>query len=234
MSQPTSIWLVIPARGGSKRLKRKNLLPLAGQSLIARAVKTAVASGCFARVIVSTDDFEIANEARLAGAEIPFMRPAELADDNASSVDVLLHAVETIAPNTTSPDVVCLIQTTSPLLNITHVREAVELFDRGDFVSLSSMKLVDQQPEWMFRVDENTGLASPESPVGIVASSALLPRRFIENVAIYLVKRTWLLEERSLYNFTHHGCYVMSEVDSVDIDTSDDFARAGFEIKRRP
>ncbi|MBU1108291.1 MAG: acylneuraminate cytidylyltransferase family protein [Candidatus Riflebacteria bacterium] len=232
MLQAASLWAIIPARGGSKRLKRKNLLTLAGQSLIARAVKTALASGCFSRVLVSTDDVEIADEARRAGAEVPFMRPTELAGDAASSVDVLLHAVETLAKSSPAPEIVALIQTTSPLLKPTHVREAVELFNRSGFVSLSSMKMVSQQPEWMFRVDQNTGLASPESPAGIVAASALLPRRFIENGAIYLVQRSWLLEERSLYNFTHHGCYTMSEADSIDIDTGEDFVRAEFEISR--
>ena len=233
MLQSASIWAIIPARGGSKRLKRKNLLPIAGQSLIERAVKTVLASACFARVVVSTDDEEIARAARLAGAEVPFMRPDALADDTASSVDVILHAVETLARCAAPPDVVCLIQATSPLLAPAHIRAAVELFTEGGFVSLSSMKRVNQQPEWMFRVEAKTGLASPESPAGIVTASALLPRRFIENGAIYLVQRAWLLEERSLYNFTHHGCYEMSEVDSIDIDTGEDFARAEFEISRQ-
>ena len=85
----------------------------------------------------------------------------------------------------------------------------------------------------MFRIDDKTGQACPESPCGIVAASAALPRRFIENGAIYLVQRSWLLEERSLYNFSQHGCYVMSETDSIDVDTGEDFARAEFEISRR-
>ena len=228
-----AVWAIIPARGGSKRLKHKNVLPLAGQSLIARAVTTALASKAFARVIVSTDDDAIAREARMAGGEVPFLRPAELAGDTASSVDVLLHAVETLAEVSEPPATVCLIQATSPLLSCTHIREAVQLFDCGGFVSLSSMKAVTQYPEWMFRVDSKTGHAHPESPGGIVAPSGDLPRRYIENGAIYLVRRIWLLEEKSLYNFSQHGCYIMPEADSVDVDTAEDFARAQFEIERR-
>lgn len=228
-----SVWAIIPARGGSKRLKHKNILPLAGQSMIARAVTTACASQVFARVIVSTDDPEIAREGEQAGAEIPFLRPAKLADDTASSVDVLLHAVETLSQRDAPPDAICLIQATSPLLSCAQIREALQLFNSGGFVSLSSMKAVTQYPEWMFRIDDKTGQASPESPCGIVAASAALPRRFIENGAIYLVRRSWLLEERSLYNFSQHGCYVMSEADSIDVDTGEDFARAEFEISRR-
>lgn len=233
MSLAAGAWVVIPARAGSKRLKGKNLLPIDGVPMISRAVKTALASACFSRVIVSTDDAAIAQAARLAGAEVPFMRPAELANDTASSLDVLLHAVETLAGDGNLPEIVGLIQTTSPLLSSADVREAMRLFTEKCFVSLSSMKAVDQYPEWMFRFDEQSGRASPESPGGIVAASTSLPRRFIENGAIYLVRHSWLLEERSLYNFSQHGCYLMSESDSIDIDNEEDFVRAQFEIARR-
>lgn len=233
MSPAVGAWLIIPARGGSKRLKGKNLLPIDGVPMIARAVNSAHASACFSRVIVSTDDAAIAQVAKLAGAEVPFIRPAELASDTASSLDALLHAVETLASDGNAPETIGLIQATSPLLNSVHVKEAMRLFNEKRFISLSSMKAVDQHPEWMFRLDEQSGRANPESPGGIVAASTSLARRYIENGAIYLVRRNWLLEERSLYNFSQHGCYVMSEADSIDIDNEEDFIRAQFEIARR-
>jgi CMP-N-acetylneuraminic acid synthetase len=225
-------WAIIPARGGSKRLRRKNLLPFDGRPLVAGAVKTAMASGCFARVIVSTDDDEIAAAAALAGGEVPFMRPAELAGDTASSVDVMLHAVSVLGAKDAIPGAVALIQATSPFLSCAHIRAALHIFTSGGFVSLSSMKAVNQYPEWMFRVDAN-GHAMPESPGGIVAVANSLPQRFIENGAIYLVQTAWLLAEKSLYNFSQHGCYVMSGSDSIDIDTGEDFALAEFELARR-
>ncbi|KAF1083182.1 MAG: hypothetical protein GQF41_0949 [Candidatus Rifleibacterium amylolyticum] len=224
-------WAIIPARGGSKRLKRKNLLPFAGEPLVARAVKTAIDSGCFARVIVSTDDAEIAGAAVKAGGEVPFMRPAELASDAASSVDVMLHAVSALGVKDAVPATVALIQATSPFLSSEHIRAALQLFNCGGFVSLSSMKAVNQYPEWMFRVDADSH-AMPESPGGIVAAASALPRRHIENGAIYLVQTAWLLAEKSLYNFSQHGCYLMSEADSVDIDTAEDFAQAEFYLSR--
>ena len=224
-------WAIIPARGGSKRLRRKNLLPFAGQPLVARAVKTAIDSGCFARVIVSTDDAEIAEAAVKAGGEVPFMRPAELASDAASSVDVMLHAVGALGAKDAVPATVLLIQATSPFLSCEHIRAALQTFKRGGFVSLSSMKAVNQYPEWMFRVDTDSH-AMPESPGGIVAAAGTLPRRHIENGAIYLVQTAWLLAEKSLYNFSQHGCYLMSEADSVDIDTAEDFALAEFYLSR--
>jgi len=224
-------WAIIPARGGSKRLRRKNLLPFDGQPLVARAVKTAIASGCFARVIVSTDDAEIAEAAENAGGEVPFLRPAELAGDTASSVDVMLHAVTVLGASDAVPASVALIQATSPFLSCEHIRAALQLFKSGGFVSLSSMKAVNQYPEWMFRIDADSR-AMPESPGGIVAAASSLPRRHIENGAIYLVQTAWLLAERSLYNFSQHGCYLMSETDSVDIDTAEDFALAEFYLSR--
>jgi len=226
-------WAVIPARGGSKRLRRKNLLLLDGLPLIARAVNTARASDCFSRILVSTDDDEIAMAATQAGAEVPFMRPPDLASDTASSLNVILHAVERLTSQQAQPDTVALIQATSPLLTAEHIKAAMRLFSEGDFVSLSSMTLVSQYPEWLFRVDPASGKARPESPRGIVAASSALPRRYIENGAIYLVKSSWLLAERSLYNFAYHGCYVMSAADSIDIDNADDFAQAEFEMARR-
>ncbi|PKL50948.1 MAG: acylneuraminate cytidylyltransferase [Candidatus Riflebacteria bacterium HGW-Riflebacteria-2] len=226
-------WAIIPARGGSKRLRRKNLLPFDGRPLVGRAVATALASGCFARVLVSTDDEEIAGAAIQAGGEVPFMRPAVLSGDTASSVDVLLHAVTALGGKDSAPATIALIQATSPLLTCEHVRAALKLFSDSGFVSLSSMKEVNQYPEWMFRVEEKSGRAMPESPGGIVAAASSLPRRYIENGAIYLVQTAWLLAEKSLYNFSRHGCYVMSGADSIDIDTEEDFAQAQFELARR-
>jgi len=189
-------------------------------------------SRCFARVIVSTDDDEIASAARIAGGEVPFMRPADLSGDNAASVDVLLHAVAILTEREAMPGAVALIQATSPFLTSEHIRAALQLFRSGGFVSLSSMKTVNQYPEWMFRVDAN-GRAMPESRGGIVAAAKSLPQRFIENGAIYLVQTAWLMAEKSLYNFSQHGCYVMSGPDSIDIDTEEDFSLAEFELKRR-
>src|SRR5688572_22982405 len=88
---------LIPARGGSKGLPRKNLLPLAGKPLVAWPVSAAVGTPVIDRVVVSTDDHEIAAAARIAGAEVPFMRPPELATDEASSAAVVRHAIEALS-----------------------------------------------------------------------------------------------------------------------------------------
>lgn len=216
-------------------MPRKNIMPFAGVSLTARAVTAVLASGCFTRVMVSTDDPGIAEEARQAGALVPFLRPASLADDNASSVDVLLHATDHMLKEfaVDQPSAVCLIQATSPMLTPQHISEAVDIFAKGGFNSLSSMVAVKQFPEWMFNVNPETMLATPESPAGIISPGSAIKKRHIENGAIYLVNRGWLMETGSLYDFGNHGCFIMSSEDSVDIDTRNDWDYAEFLFKRR-
>ncbi len=211
-------------------------MPFAGgSSLTARTVGAALAAKIFSKVMVSTDDPQIAEDSRKAGALVPFLRPACLADDQASSVDVLRHALTELRrlhPDE-HPLAVCLLQVTSPMLEARHICEAVELFFAGGFNSLSSMVKVDQYPEWMFRAPEAGGAAVPEDSLGITCSSAAIPLRFIENGAIYLVKTDWLDQNGSLYDFSHHGCYPMSCEESVDIDTRADWDYAEFLTRRR-
>jgi len=108
---------VIPARGGSKRIPRKNIKKFCGKPIIAWSIEAALASKCFDRVIVSTDDEEIAAVAREWGAEVPFMRPEELADDYTGTIPVIRHAIEWFIRNETEPDMVCCIYPTAPFVN---------------------------------------------------------------------------------------------------------------------
>lgn len=230
------IWAIIPARGGSKRLPRKNVMPFAGQgSLTARTVKTALSSQKFSQVLVSTDDSEIAEEARRAGARLPFLRPAHLADDHASSLDVIKHAVQQLLQleSARPPFAICLLQVTSPLLKPEQVSAAVDKFLAGGFNSLSSMVAVEQFPEWMFRSDPVSGRAVPDQPEGITRPSGAIPSRFIENGALYLVRAEWLDRQGSLYDFSRHGMYLMSREDSVDIDTQADWDYAEMLVRRQ-
>ncbi|MEW6709038.1 MAG: acylneuraminate cytidylyltransferase family protein [Candidatus Riflebacteria bacterium] len=224
---------VITARGGSKRLPRKNIMPLLGQSLIFRSAKCLLDAGCFDRVIVSTDDHEIAAEAEKAGAEIPFIRPAILASDTASSVDVLIHAVESlVADKEIKQTIVGLFQPTSPLLRPEHIKAALETFEDGNYNSLSSMCRVQQYPEWTFRESGDSNRVAPLFPDKFSLSGRHLPASFIENGAIYLVKGDWLISNKSLYDLKNHGMFLMSEHDSIDIDTREDWEMAEFFLNR--
>lgn len=107
---------VIPARGGSKRIPRKNIKTFAGKPMIAWSIEAALQSGCFDRVIVSTDDADIAAVAREYGAEVPFMRPAELSDDHTGTIPVIAHAVNWMASHGDAPAEVCCVYATAPFL----------------------------------------------------------------------------------------------------------------------
>ncbi|UOP04738.1 pseudaminic acid cytidylyltransferase [Conchiformibius kuhniae] len=111
---------IIPARGGSKRIARKNIRPFAGKPMLAHSIETALASGCFDRVLVSTDDGEIAAAAQAYGADVPFVRPSELADDYATTSDVMRHAVNALGVADDAP--VCCLYATAPFVRSDDLR----------------------------------------------------------------------------------------------------------------
>ena len=136
---------VIPARGGSKRIPRKNIRPFCGKPMIAWSIEAARASGCFDRIIVSTEDEEIADVARQSGAEVPFVRPPELADDSTGTVAVIKHAIEWCAGQGIEPDPVCCIYATAPFLRPADLQAGLDL-------------LMAEQCDYAFAV---TGYAAP-------------------------------------------------------------------------
>lgn len=118
---------IIPARGGSKRIPRKNIKPFCGKPMIAWSIEAAQESGCFDRVIVSTDDAEIAEVARQYGAEVPFMRPLELSDDHTGTIPVIRHAIETINSQGRSVEQACCLYATAPFIQAEDLRRGLEL-----------------------------------------------------------------------------------------------------------
>ncbi|MBK5536298.1 pseudaminic acid cytidylyltransferase [Pseudomonas sp. TH08] len=117
---------IIPARGGSKRIPRKNLAPFDGVPMIVRSIRTALDSGLFDQVVVSTDDAEIADVARAHGAEVPFLRPAQLADDFTGTAAVIVHALQQLPPF----DYACCVYATAPLLQARYLREGFERLEQ--------------------------------------------------------------------------------------------------------
>jgi N-acylneuraminate cytidylyltransferase len=121
---------VIPARGGSKRIRRKNVRPFAGKPMIAWSIEAARASGCFERIVVSTDDDEIAAVARAYGVEVPFVRPAELSDDHTPTIPVVAHAVEWESRHGRAPQAVCCLYATAPFVQPADLQRGHELLRR--------------------------------------------------------------------------------------------------------
>ena len=126
---------IIPARGGSKRIPRKNIKPFCGKPMIAWSIEAALESGCFDRIIVSTDDEEIAEVARQYGAEVPFMRPLELSDDHTGTIPVIRHAIETINSQGRAVEQACCLYATAPFIRAEDLRRGLEILQGsgGDY-----------------------------------------------------------------------------------------------------
>ncbi|KQC04392.1 MAG: pseudaminic acid cytidylyltransferase [Methanoculleus sp. SDB] len=122
---------VIPARGGSKRIPRKNIRDFCGKPIIAWSIEAALDSGCFDRVIVSTDDAEIADVARQWGAEVPFIRPAELSTDYSGTLSVIRHAVVWFAERGIDFGQICCIYATAPFVSVDDIRRGLEILTTG-------------------------------------------------------------------------------------------------------
>lgn len=225
MVTPRSL-AVIPARGGSKRLPRKNLADFGGRPLLAWSVEAALGSGCFDRVIVSTDDSEIAQAAREAGAEVPFLRDAH-ADDHSNISDVTVHALRRLAEAGEAFDLVGMLQPTCPLRIAGHVRACVAAFrEAGAPFQITCYENKWMNPWWAFRrrPDGTADFLHPEM-VGVRSQDQ--PATFGLAGAVCLARVPDLLASGTFY-----GPGVRFEpipwTAAVDIDDADDllFARA--------
>jgi CMP-N-acetylneuraminic acid synthetase len=212
---------IITARGGSKGLPRKNVLPLAGKPLIGWSIAGALASDAVGRVVVSTDDPEIAEVARAEGAEVPFLRPAELATDTASSLDVLRHAL-TECPGL---DHFVLLQPTSPLRQAKDIDAVWQKLQATGAASCVSVCETSESP-WLMYLQAEDGRLSrllPEPAKGLRRQD--LPATYRLNGAIYLARREWFLAHGRLID-AGTVAYVMPPERSIDIDTRADFDAA--------
>lgn len=201
---------IIPARGGSKGIPKKNILPLAGKPLIAHTIEASISSGVVDRTIVSTDCQEIANTSKEYGAEI-IERPNEFATDTASSESVLFHAIETLEKQGYSPDIIVFLQCTSPLRKAEVITEAVnKVINKGYDSALSAYKSFKyygkhENEEYIpFRKER-------------IRRQEMTPW-YCDNGAVYVVKKDILLKERNRYG-GKIGLVMMSEEDSIEIDT---------------
>jgi CMP-N-acetylneuraminic acid synthetase len=223
---------LITARAGSKGLPGKNVKPLAGKPLIAYTVEAAQQSRAFDRLILSTDDPHAAAVARSLGCEVPFDRPADLARDDTPHLPVVQHAVSWLAEHDHyHPDLVMILQPTSPLRQPHHIREAVDLIGRTGATSVVGVSAapVHYHPSRMLRVDEsgNATLFVTGEPVRKrLKRRQDLPPAWAINEAIYLLRTAVLFDaEPSLYG-DRCAAYVMPPVDGLSIDTAEDWAEA--------
>lgn len=212
------ILAIIPARGGSKGLPGKNIRPLAGLPLIAHSISLARRCPEITRTIVSTDSEEIASVARQYGAEVPFIRPAELSTDTASSQDVVLHALHWMQKEENFyPDFILLLQPTSPLRSLDDILSAINMQIQKDADAIVSVRPVSHPASWLIGLSENGKLLPvQDSGVALRRQDAGLCYQF--NGALYLVKTSIFFKE---HTFIPENTYalVMPPERSIDIDT---------------
>lgn len=224
---------VIPARGGSKGLPGKNLRPLHGKPLLHHSVEHALNASCISSVVVSTDDPNIAESGVLAGAQVPFMRPSELADDTASSIDVLLHCLDWYEEAGQSFDIVTMIEPTSPLREISDIEEGINfLISNGHGSVVSVCESEGEHPSFSYRKDSNSKIIpfTGKQPTN-------LRRQDIE--PIYFLDGTfyasYVKDLRTHESFYHEDTYCIEvpKWKSLEIDDIYDFAMVEAIMKLR-
>jgi CMP-N-acetylneuraminic acid synthetase len=232
---------VVTARGGSRGVPGKNIKPLAGKPLIAWTLESAAASGAFDRVIVSTDDPAIAAVARGLGADVPFLRPPELARDDTPHLPVMQHAVSWLRDQQGyRPDLVMILQPTTPFRRPEDIRAALALMRAPEVQSVMSVLPVDSHahPMLMFKLNAAGALrlfASGEPVYRRVGRRQDLPPAYAKAGVIYLFRTEVLFDPAnpSLYGeFT--APYVLDDPEvAMDIDTPEDWDRAEAVARRR-
>ena len=234
-ARPGRTLALIPAKEGSRRLPAKNILPLAGMSLLERTIRVAQKSGLFQRISVSTESEKVAGIARQAGVELPFMRPTELARDPAGVVEVALHALAEWEQRGESFDTLVILLPTSPFRHVADITGSMETYLRlgVDFLMsvvrevhspLASLICENEylrplHPDWLNRTGARATAATPD-----------LVRC---NGAVTIVDVTRFREERNYYAYPL-GAYGMPVERSLDIDTELEFSFAEFLAERHP
>lgn len=229
------ILAVIPARGGSKGVPHKNIRPLAGKPLIAYTIEAALAvRDLLHRLIVSTDDEQIAAVARRYGAEVPFLRPAELSGDRVPMVPVLQHAVREVeARDGLRLDWVLLLQPTAPLRAPEDIRAALDLAARGGCDSvISVVQVFAVHPILMKRIENDRLLPFCIEEKEGTRRQDYQPPAYMRNGAIYLTRRDVLMARGSIWGEVIRP-YVMPEERSVSIDSKLDLKLAELLLQER-
>jgi CMP-N,N'-diacetyllegionaminic acid synthase len=228
MTGRPKVLAVIPARGGSKRLPRKNILPLAGHPVIAYTIRAAAGAKRLTHWLVSTDDEEIASVARSYGAPIPFMRPAELAGDKDRNNAVLRHAMEWMErTHGILYDILLLLQPTSPIRKSEHIDEAVELLWASDLDTLASVKGPIYKRDPYIKAIRN-GVLEPYNPA---EDLQVWEPCYTYNASIYAMKRNFFLRENRFVS-QRSVPLIMDRFHSADIDDEIDLLVAEVYVQR--
>lgn len=227
MDSKLNILAIIPARGGSKRLPGKNILLLKNKPLIAWTIEAALNSKYKLDVIVSTDDQAISDIAKQFGAEVPFIRPEEISDDNSTSIDVVKHTLSFLKEKDNRKyDFIILLQPTSPLRNNVDIDLAIDLLIDKEADSIISMCECEHSPLWTNTLPSDNSLDNFQREELLNKRAQDLPIYYRFNGAIYISKVDRLFKEKRFFFNTKSYSYIMPSVRSIDIDNVIDFKLA--------
>jgi CMP-N,N'-diacetyllegionaminic acid synthase len=215
--------VIIPARGGSKGVPGKNIKPLAGIPLIYYTIDSIRELFSDEQIIVSTDDIRIKECVEQVGIKVPFLRPAELATDEAGIYEVLMHALKFVESNGYFPDAIILLQVTSPFRKSEHIRQAIDLFNESTEMVVS-VKKTGSNPYYVLFEENEQGWLEKSKP-GNFATRQQCPEVWEYNGAIYIIS-TDALKTKPISDFTRLKKYVMDDICSLDIDTKIDWMLA--------
>lgn len=221
---------VIPARGGSKGIPRKNLALCAGHSLLAHTARVALAGARLARVVLSTDDPAIARAGCALGLEAPFLRPPELARDDTLMVEVLSHFLGWLESEGETCDGLVLLQPTSPLRRANHIGESIDLYIKHAPATVVSVVAVPHQFTPSSLMLESEGLLQPALAGEKVLRRQDKPRFWARNGPAILITTPLDIRQGRLYGERVVG-YEMDARSSLDVDSPDDLARADWLLR---
>lgn len=215
---------IIPARGGSKRIPRKNIKEFHGKPLIAYSIEAAIESKCFDRIIVSTDDNEIAEVARRYGAEVPFIRPAEIANDYATTMDVIEHALSWLIQNGESIKYVCCIYATAPFISSMAIRTGFDVIVKDNFNYAFSATSYPFPIQRAVKID-NDGTIHMFMPEHMNTRSQDLEEAFHDAGQFYWGRSVAFLDKLPVFSSTSFAVILPRET-VQDIDTLEDWSNA--------
>lgn len=220
---------LIPARSGSKRLPNKNVKLLNGRPLLSYSINSAIESGLFAEVIVSTDSEEIARVAKNYGASVPLLRPSEYAEDLSCDIDWVKHALECLVQNSLEKvEYIAILRPTSPLRSKQTIAKALELLRENSWAdSLRAMQLTDKHPGKMWALDDDNRATpfldqSQENPPTHDRPTQSLQKLWIQNASLEIARLKAILETNSISGRSVLG-FEMPGLEGFDINSPQDF-----------
>jgi CMP-N,N'-diacetyllegionaminic acid synthase len=219
---------LIPARGGSKGVPRKNIRMLGQKPLLQYTAEAALQSELLSRLILSTDDDEIAEVGRECGLEVPFMRPTELAEDTTPTLPVVQHALHWLEKRGDTFDAVCLLQPTNPFRRVADIDGCIRLMETSGADSVLSMLPVPHEynPHWVYMRDGDGRLRLSTGETSPIARRQDLPQALHREGSVYVTRHDVVMLKNSLYGDHVEGYLISSDANGVNIDTLQDWAAA--------